>query len=672
MGGSMGFHRIKLSLFLLAAVSFIVFAGCGSSQDGSDVNGGTNFSGTFLKETVAGTTLFSDDFEDGNYTGWNTNSGTWSVITDGTKVLKQSGTSASAYAYTGDAAWNDYTVSAKIKPLVYNGTDRTVALMARFQSTSNFYCVKLSNANTVSIQRKSGGQITTLATKTYVIASGTQYSVSLNLSGSSLSLYINDVLQLTATDSTFTSGKVGFSVVNASAEFDDIVVVSGTPGPSASPTASTSPSPSASPSATASVEPSASASASPTASASIPPLAEIYVSTSGSDSNTGTLSSPFYSLSKAVSYAAAGTVIYMRGGTYNYTETVNLTAVGTETNPIQIIPYENEKPVLNYSNWKPATETIRGAARGIKVTMTAQYWYLKGLEICYAPDNGVKSEGGHITFEQCVFHHNGDGGLQIGLNKDTYSSNPDPDHYAAYNYVKNCDAYRNADPATSYENADGFSCKLYAGKGNYFFGCRAWENCDDGWDLYQTDYAIVIENCWAWHNGDPSQWGFSSFNGDGNGFKLGGDSTYCPVTMKNCVAFDCNYGTTVAFAYNNNTAPITLYNCLAFNSGYSYKLKQAGNILTNCVDFRCTRPAPKDISTSSVMTNDSWTLGLAASASDFASILTSDALASRQSDGSLPLKFARLVNTSILINKGVNVGIPYLGSAPDLGAYELQ
>ena len=120
---------------------------------------------------------------------------------------------------------------------------------------------------------------------------------------------------------------------------------------------------------------------------------------------------------------------------------------------------------------------------------------------------------------------------------------------AAYNYVLNCDAYRNADPATGYENADGFSCKLYAGEGNHYYGCRAWENCDDGWDCYQTDYEIVIENCWTWHNGDPSLWGFSSFNGDGNGFKLGGASTYCPITPRNSVALNCQWGTTVGFAY---------------------------------------------------------------------------------------------------------------------------
>jgi hypothetical protein len=39
---------------------------------------------------VIGATLLSDDFEDGNSTGWSTSGGTWSVVNDGTYVYKQS------------------------------------------------------------------------------------------------------------------------------------------------------------------------------------------------------------------------------------------------------------------------------------------------------------------------------------------------------------------------------------------------------------------------------------------------------------------------------------------------------------------------------------------------------------------------------------------------------
>ena len=46
-------------------------------------------------------TLFSDDFQDGNANGWTKSGGTWSVVTDGSLVYLQSGTSADTRARAG-------------------------------------------------------------------------------------------------------------------------------------------------------------------------------------------------------------------------------------------------------------------------------------------------------------------------------------------------------------------------------------------------------------------------------------------------------------------------------------------------------------------------------------------------------------------------------------------
>ena len=73
------------------------------------------------------------------------------------------------------------------------------------------------------------------------------------------------------------------------------------------------------------------------------------------------------------------------------------------------------------------------------------------------------------------------------------------------------------------------------------------------------------------------------------------------------------------------------------------------------------------------MQNNSWQLPVTVTAADFASMSETDAAAPRQADGSLPNNgFARLVAGSDLIDKGVDVGLPYYGSAPDLGAYEFN
>jgi hypothetical protein len=53
------------------------------------------------------------------------------------------------------------------------------------------------------------------------------------------------------------------------------------------------------------------------------------------------------------------------------------------------------------------------------------------------------------------------------------------------------------------------------------------------------------------------------------------------------------------------------------------------------------------------------------------SIDDSFATAARRDDGSLPdIPFMRPVTGGRLVDKGVNIGLPFSGSAPDLGAFE--
>src|SRR5215471_6409970 len=74
--------------------------------------------------TALAATLFSDDFQDGNSAGWTTSGGTWSVVTDGSLVFRQSGTGADALARAGSSSWTDYTASASVKPLAFGASNR--------------------------------------------------------------------------------------------------------------------------------------------------------------------------------------------------------------------------------------------------------------------------------------------------------------------------------------------------------------------------------------------------------------------------------------------------------------------------------------------------------------------------------------------------------------------
>jgi MYXO-CTERM domain-containing protein len=70
--------------------------------------------------------------------------------------------------------------------------------------------------------------------------------------------------------------------------------------------------------------------------------------------------------------------------------------------------------------------------------------------------------------------------------------------------------------------------------------------------------------------------------------------------------------------------------------------------------------------------NNSWDLGITPAASDFASNSDTGCTGPRNADGSIPAActYLKLTAGSKMIDKGVDVGLPFVGAAPDLGAYE--
>ncbi|PWR05412.1 pectate lyase, partial [Micromonospora acroterricola] len=176
-------------------------------------------------------TLFTDDFEDGNSTGWTSSGGSWSVATDGSRVYRQSGTSSDARSLAGTASWTDYSVQATVKPTAFNGSNRFVALLARAQSSTSYYYLALRSNNTVELKRLTGGSSTTLDSATTTVTVGTAYTLRIDVAGSSLKGYVNGTLLTEATDSQFASGRIGVATFNASANFDNVQVTSAGPGP---------------------------------------------------------------------------------------------------------------------------------------------------------------------------------------------------------------------------------------------------------------------------------------------------------------------------------------------------------------------------------------------------------------------------------------------------------
>jgi hypothetical protein len=259
--------------------------------------------------------------------------------------------------------------------------------------------------------------------------------------------------------------------------------------------------------------------------------------------------------------ANQGGTIWVKSGTYAYNNPQNLNAVGSPTNAIKLWAVAGgTRPVFDFSGEARAS-SIDNDIRGME--LNGHYWHVRGIEIKNASDNGMNITGTHNTVENVLFHGNGDTGLQITATEATAG---DPNK-AANNLILNCDSYENIDVATGGENADGYAAKLRIGPGNIFRGCRAWNNADDGWDLFAANDVVTIENCWAFANGKPP--GGNNPQGDGNGFKLGGapngaDEGGAVHVVRNTAAFEnlaCGY------TRNNNPNNPTLTTCKVRSNG---------------------------------------------------------------------------------------------------------
>ena len=385
--------------------------------------------------------------------------------------------------------------------------------------------------------------------------------------------------------------------------------------------------------------------------------ATYYIATNGNDLNSGASNAPFATLAKATGIANPGNLIYMRGGTYNFSSQISISRSGTPALPIRVRAYPGETPIMDFS-------TEPSSSAGIQFNSGGKCWWFYGLEIVNAGHNGIKINGGSSNIiERCVVHESGDTGIHI-----TGAS-------GSYNLILNCDSYRNYDPPIG-GNADGFTAKFTLGPGNVFRGCRAWNNSDDGWDLWQATNTVIIDNCITWSNGfnvfdDPAT--NFQFNGNGNGFKLGGDYFFGPHRISHSISFGNKSN---GYDQNNNNSGLIVDNNVGWaNGARNFQLNHGTNItphvIRNNLSFGATI-STESWRAGSLLTNNSWqVLSPGASASDVLSVSVPQAYAPRRDDGALAeTPFMRAVPTGRLVNGGVDTGDPFIGSAPDIGALE--
>jgi parallel beta-helix repeat protein len=394
-----------------------------------------------------------------------------------------------------------------------------------------------------------------------------------------------------------------------------------------------------------------------------------YLSPSGNDNNAGTISSPFFSLNKAWAVIVPGDLVYLRGGTYAFKTQQYLTGKsGTAGNLIKIWAYPNEIPVLTkgagYTN-----NYFRGGCY-----FSGDYFHFKGLDIsgfaqqdAYVWNGLLVDNSNNNIFEQLNVHDNG-GGMYI-------------QNSSTGNLVLNSDFHHNYDPITNGGNSDGLDVAyVAAGTSNTVRGCRAWQNSDDGFDAFENHGYVLYDNCWSWSNGYVPY--SKTVAGNGEGFKLGragtGNSAIILRKVINCLSFENNNS---GFHQEEADCRMELYNNVAYNNvehGFLFDYLNRAHIAKNNIAYKNGNNQAV-FSPTSTVSNNSYGTGYASSGwvqttsdADFLSVNSAGVDGARQADGSLPaLSFLHLAAAvSDLKDAGVNVGIPYNGTAPDLGAFE--
>ncbi len=292
----------------------------------------------------------------------------------------------------------------------------------------------------------------------------------------------------------------------------------------------------------------------------------------------GTRENPF-DIFTALENAYPGQTLILMEGTYKPGAALKIQRGmdGTADNMIRLIadPEAKTRPVIDFE----------GLWSGL--THAGDYWYFRGFDVTGSSDmqKGFQVSGNYNVLDQIHTYENGNTGIQLSrlAGADLMEDWP------SYNLILNCTSYRNFD--SGFEDADGFAAKLTVGPGNVFDGCIAYNNADDGWDLYAKVEtgpigAVTIRNCISYENGFVP--GEGSKTGNGNGFKMGGESLSGKHVIENSIAFN-----NLMKGIDSNSCPDNIVkNCISFNNGshnvalYTNNAANTAYVANGVISFR--------------------------------------------------------------------------------------
>jgi len=456
--------------------------------------------------------------------------------------------------------------------------------------------------------------------------------------------------------------------------------------------------------------------------ASAPPGTVYYVATNepgASDDNNGLYPSyqggedgPWLTIQYAADTMLAGDTTYVRAGTY-YESGIVFANSGAPGAPITLAGCESEEVVLDGS-------TSRYESSGIQITEGRGHYVIRGLTIRNMPRSGIATDGGteapylDITIQDCTLYDNGLSGIRLAA-VDGF-------------LVENVEAYRNGYYGLDIVSSDDGALSPANGvvRGSSFHDHTGEEG--HGLAINQG-HDITVRDSTAYHNTihgfdvsdmpkggelshDVTVEGNFSYDNGVSGFSINSDSHH--VVYQNNVAWRngadwAGHGSASGFLCYEGCWHVEWINNVSLeNSDAGFRVEdQLGTYATpgdSLLVFKNNiaymngrseweeRPALAVSGTvwEIVATHNNWAGEPGRNApvvgirlvGDEGEIYTADEInagAFQTGNISVDPQFVDLTVPDVhlrpgspCIDAGVDVGLPYLGSAPDMGAFEFE
>jgi parallel beta-helix repeat protein len=220
-----------------------------------------------------------------------------------------------------------------------------------------------------------------------------------------------------------------------------------------------------------------------------------FVSTTGSDTNPGTLMQPFRTIQYGVNKLVAGDTLYIRGGTY--TERVTITKSGTASAPITISSYPGETAIMDGSG---LSSTL--SVETPMINLRASYVIVQNLELTFPRGRGIyvyKSptlNASHNIIRNNNIHHMFGSGINV---------------WGDYNLVENNKLWKTMlqNDCDNRSSNDGINCAGYSWSGTITIGDstypyyglnttirnnQVYQSYGEGILCMYTDYATIEGN----------------------------------------------------------------------------------------------------------------------------------------------------------------------------------